>query len=142
MEKISAINKKHQKIIDNYVKYVQGIVYVATEDYSYNKFLEFNDILDNVTRYTNSFKNIVSEKAKTREWAYMIPNLVLYSCMGFLTGISNKKNSEVIEKLSSKLFDRTLDVVGETTDILHDIEAEEKKRDLIAKIHKKNEHYS
>ena len=62
--------------------------------------------------------------------------------MGFLTGISNKNNYEVIEKLSSKLFDKTLDVVGETTDILHDIEAEDKKRKIIAKIHNNNEHYS
>lgn len=142
MERVSAINKKHQKLIDGYIKYVQGIVYVATEDFSYNKFVEFNDIIDNVTKYTNSFKEIVSGKSKTREWAYMIPNLMLYSCMGFLTGISNKNNYEVIEKLSSKLFDKTLDVVGETTDILHDIEAENKKRKIIAKIHNNNEHYS
>lgn len=128
--------------MDSYVKYVQGIVYVATEDYSYNKFKEFNDILNNVTRYTNAYKNIVSQKSKMREWAYMIPNLMLYSCMGFLTGISNEKNNEVIERLSSKLFDKTLDVVGETTDILHDIEEENKKRKILAKIQKNNEHYS
>ena len=128
--------------MDSYVKYVQGIVYVATEDYSYNKFKEFNDILNNVTRYTNAYKNIVSQKSKMREWAYMIPNLMLYSCMGFLTGISNEKNIEVIERLSSKLFDKTLDVVGETTDILHDIEEENKKRKILAKIQKNNEHYS
>lgn len=142
MERVSAINKKHKKLMDSYVKYVQGIVYVATEDYSHNKFKEFNDILNNVTRYTNAYKNIVSQKSKMREWAYMIPNLMLYSCMGFLTGISNEKNIEVIERLSSKLFDKTLDVVGETTDILHDIEEENKKRKILAKIQKNNEHYS
>ena len=79
MERVSAINKKHQKLIDSYIKYVQGIVYVATEDFSYNKFIEFNDIIDNVTKYTNSFKELVSGKSKTREWAYMIPNHMLYS---------------------------------------------------------------
>lgn len=134
MEKICAINKKHEKLMNNYVKYVQKIVYAATEDYSYNKFAEFNEIIDNVTRYANAFKNIVSEQAKIREWAYMIPNLLLYSCMGFLSGISHEKNYEAIEALRSKLFDKTLDVVGQTTDILHDIEAEEKKTKIIAKI--------
>ena len=81
---VSSLNEKHEKILHKYMKFVQGTVYSATEEYNSDKFLEFNDIIANIIKYTNSFNNTLTSSSRRTEWAYMTPNLLLYSTIGFL----------------------------------------------------------
>lgn len=138
--KMYSLNKKHSKLIEKYMKFVQSIIYEATEDCGYKKFSDFNEILVNIVNYINAFKTMVKSNNRLNEWAYMIPNLILYSSMGFMTGIKNKNNSDEIDKLQEVLFEKTLDFVGETSDILTDIKTKENIRERILTIKKeKNE---
>jgi len=71
----------------------------------------------------------------------MTPNLILYSCIGFLSGIRNKENGELMDRLSEELFEITIDVIGETTDILEDINIkEEMQKKILTNLKKINEH--
>ena len=138
---ISSLNAKHEKMLTKYVKFIQGTAYRATEDYSSEKFLDFNEILENIVTYTNTFNKIVKSSSRRNEWAYMTPNLMMYATMGFLTGVKEKENSEFIEELTEIMFERTVDFIGETTDILHDIKVKEDIQRKILKLTKeKNEH--
>ena len=138
---ITSLNKKHEQILTKYVKFIQGTVYNATEDYESKKFLDFNEILENIVNYTNAFNKIVKTQNKTAEWAYMTPNLMLYATMGFLSGIKRKENSRYIDELSESMFERTVDFIGETTDILEDIKTKERIQEKILNLTKqKNEH--
>ena len=47
--KLSSLNIKHAKLLDKYIKYLQGIAYEATEFSSHKKFEEFNEILYNIS---------------------------------------------------------------------------------------------
>ena len=133
--KMQSLNPQHDKLLQEYVSFIKGIVFEATAYSAQGKFNEFNHIINNVFRYTNSFRNIVKERGKIKEWAYMTPNLMLYSCMGFLAGIRNKQNNELIDELSSQLFEKTVDVVGESSEILDRLKKERliKKRIAIIK---------
>ena len=102
--KLSSLNIKHAKLLDKYIKYLQGIAYEATEFSSHKKFEEFNEILYNIANYTNAFKKIVKNSNRVGEWVYMPPNLMLYASMGFLTGIKNKTNKKLIDELSEDLL--------------------------------------
>ncbi len=138
---ITSLNKKHEQILTKYVRFIQGTVYNATEDYESKKFLDFNEILENIVNYTNAFSKIVKDKNKTTEWAYMTPNLMLYATMGFLSGIKRKENSSYIDELSELMFEKTVDFIGETTDILEDIKIKEKIQEKILNLtNQKNEH--
>ena len=134
--KLSSLNIKHAKLLDKYIKYLQGIAYEATEFSSHKKFEEFNEILYNIANYTNAFKKIVKNSNRVGEWVYMPPNLMLYASMGFLTGIKNKTNKKLIDELSEDLFEKTVDFVGETADILDDIKEKDEIEEKIKIIKK------
>ena len=71
----------------------------------------------------------------------MSPNLMLYSCMGFLTGIKNKYNDDKIDYLSEILFEKTIEVVERTSAIIENLEYEQSKKEKIELIKiKRNEH--
>jgi len=135
---VSSLNKKHEEILHKYMKFVQGTVYSATEEYNSSKFLDFNDIIANIINYTNSFNNTLTSSSRRAEWAYMTPNLLLYSTIGFLAGVKSDKNSELIDELSEDLFETTVDFVGETTDILESIKMKEDiQKRILTEINKK-----
>ncbi len=135
---LSSLNKKHEEILHKYMKFVQGTVYSATEEYNSSKFLDFNDIIANIINYTNSFNNTLTSSSRRAEWAYMTPNLLLYSTIGFLAGVKSDKNSELIDELSEDLFETTVDFVGETTDILESIKMKEDiQKRILTEINKK-----
>jgi len=135
--KMYSLNKKHARLIEKYMKFVQGVIYESTEDYTCEKYSDYNEILINIINYVNAFKKMVKTDNRLNEWAYMIPNLIMYSSMGFMTGIKNKKNSDQIDKLSELLFEKTLDFVGETSDILTDIRTRDEIQKRLIKIKRK-----
>lgn len=116
--KVDALNKKHAKYLNRYIKCVQGIMYSSTEGVAEGKFNEINDLLTNVVRFANKFKENAISKEELSEWCYMIPNLMLYSSVGFLIGIKTKKNKEDINNSIEELFDKTLSMTSKTSEIL------------------------
>lgn len=138
---INSLNQYHEDIMKKYISFVQKTVYLATEGFEARKFLDFNEILENIIIYSNAFNKIVKSSNKRAEWAYMTPNLILYSCIGFLSGIRNGKNNKLIDELSEDLFEKAVDVMGETTDILEDINIQENiQKKILTNINKINEH--
>ena len=84
---------------------------------------------------------MLSSSNRRTEWAYMTPNLMLYATIGFLSGVRNDKNTELIDELSEDLFETTVDFVGETTDILDDIQQKEEiQRKILTNQKTQNEH--
>ena len=134
---LASLNKKHEEILHKYVNSVKATVFEATDDYTVQKFMDFNEIIINIVNYTNSFNKIVKTSSRRNEWAYMTPNLLLYATMGFLAGIKNDKNEEDIEELSEELFETTVDFIGETTDILQDMHTKEAIQKEILTFNKK-----
>ena len=61
--KVGALNKEHAKYLNKYIKYVQGVMYKATEFADAGKYNEIHDLLDNVIRFANQFQTNVSNKA-------------------------------------------------------------------------------
>ncbi len=140
--KLASINREHAKLLNKYVKYLQGAAYEATEFSAPNKFEEFNEILHNIANYTNAFSKIVKDSKKKGEWVYMPPNLMLYASVGFLTGIKNKTNKRLISELLEDVFEKTVDFVGETADILDEMKEKEQIEEKIKIIQKERNEYN
>ena len=139
---IGSLNQEHEEILTKYIKFIQGTIYNATEDCDGTKFLDFNDILENIITYTNTFNKIVKTSNRRAEWAYMTPNLILYATMGFLSGIKKNDNCKLIDELSEEMFERTVDFIGETTDILEDIRTKERIQKEILQLTKQNNEHN
>tara|TARA_R100001015_G_C4634784_1_gene202095 strand:+ start:2369 stop:2773 length:405 start_codon:yes stop_codon:yes gene_type:complete len=111
-------NDKHRHILQKYMKYVKSVVYYVTEDEIAGKFSDFNNILNTIINYSNEFKETNKQNGEiSEEWRYMLPNLVLFSTIGFLSGINNSSMNEQIEKLKNNLFIKTSEMIGQITDI-------------------------
>jgi hypothetical protein len=45
---LASLNKKHEEILQKYVSFVKSTVFEATDDYSVEKFMDFNEIIKNI----------------------------------------------------------------------------------------------
>tara|TARA_R100000656_G_scaffold114243_1_gene86630 strand:- start:381 stop:809 length:429 start_codon:yes stop_codon:yes gene_type:complete len=134
--KIKGINSRHSKLLVKYVNFIQGLVYEATEFSGTEKFASFNEVLHNSIQYSNTFKKIMKTPNTERDWVYLAPNLMLYSCLGFFAGIKNKHNKHLIESLSEELLEKTIEFLGCTSDILEAIAKEKDVKERIKVIQK------
>ena len=134
--KLKGINSRHSKLLVKYVNFIQGLVYEATEFSGTEKFASFNDVLQNSIQYSNTFKKIMKTPNTEREWVYLAPNLMLYSCLGFFAGIKDKHNRRLIEPLSEELLEKTIEFLGCTSDILEAIDKEKDVKERIKVIQK------
>ena len=134
---LSSLNKKHEEILYKYVNFIKATVFEATDNYTVQKFMDFNGILKNIINYSNAFNKIVKTPNRRNEWAYMTPNLMLYATMVFLEGIKNNENEDIIKELSDTLFETTVEFIGKTTDILEDIKIKETLQKEILTINNK-----
>lgn len=132
--KIDAINQKHAGYLERYVKNIQGIMFDATERARIGKFSEINDLLSNVIRYSNTFKEYTKNPNEVNEWCYMIPNLMMYASTGFLIGIRNKNNTEDINIAIDRLFEKTVDMTSRTNKMLDELEELGKLEKLLTNV--------
>tara|TARA_R110000824_G_scaffold397267_3_gene599861 strand:+ start:6304 stop:6723 length:420 start_codon:yes stop_codon:yes gene_type:complete len=120
--KVDALNKEHAKYLNKYIKYVQGIMYNATDLANEGKYNEIHDLLGNVVRFANEFKTNIGKKEELSEWCYMIPNLMLYSSVGFLIGIKTRESKHLIDKAIDDLFKKTVTMTSVTSGIIEDLD--------------------
>ena len=118
MTDIVCDNIKHKKILEKYLHNVKGGIYHITEEENIGKFNDFNDILDMIISYSNEFgQDHKQDESLMLEWRYMIPNLVVFSAVGFLAGIDRDGIRKDIDRMKKNLFRKTSQIIGETYDI-------------------------
>jgi hypothetical protein len=135
--KIEAINKKHESYLKEYIKDIQEIMFDATENTNEGKFSEINNLLGNVVRYSNKFKEYTNGAKDINEWCYMIPNLMMYASTGFLIGIKDDNNTDDVDEAIDRLFENTVRITSETTKMLDKLEAIGELEELITDLIKK-----
>jgi hypothetical protein len=135
--KIDAINSKHAGYLQKYIKNIQEIMFDATEKAHIGKFSEINDLLSNVIRYANKFKEYTNSPTDVNEWCYMIPNLMMYASTGFLIGIRSKENTDDINEAIDRLFAKTVKITSDTNKLLDELEALGELENLLTNVMKK-----
>ena len=109
----------------------------ATEKAHVGKFSEINDLLSNVIRYANKFKEYTNNPTDVNEWCYMIPNLMMYASAGFLIGIRSKENTNDINEAIDRLFAKTVKITSDTNELLDELEALGELENLLTNVMKK-----
>lgn len=130
---IDYLNKKHKKLVDGYIGYVKEIVYYATEDSQKGKYNEYSALITTIIEYSNNFYKGVNPYNNTKEeFAFMIPNLIFYMSIGFLTGLQKKKTRVDTMMMIEKIADTTQGVTGEIAEILIKEERQDKREELFS----------
>jgi len=126
MEKFKHINAKHEDMVTNYLIYIQKQVYVATETADSGKYDDFQELLEDIMMYHNDFVGIGLNDDNLEEWMFAIPNLTMFTSLGFFAGLRNEENDDIIERCVQNVYTSTMEVVGSLSDLIKD-EAEIKK---------------
>tara|TARA_A100001515_G_scaffold83138_1_gene65914 strand:+ start:2429 stop:2821 length:393 start_codon:yes stop_codon:yes gene_type:complete len=123
MEQLVYINEEHQRIIEDYMTFVQRKVYEVTETAKIGKFSDFQDLLHDIKQYHNDFFEIALKDDTIGEWMFSIPNLCMFMVMGFFAGLKSDVNVDLIESYANEIHEMTMDTVAVLSDFLKDMES-------------------
>lgn len=122
MNEFKHINKKHDELVTKYLVYIQKQVYNATETADNGKYADFQELLEDVVMYHNDFEETGLNKDNLEEWMFTIPNLTMFTALGFFAGLRNKENDEQVEVCVRNVYSSTMDIVGSLSDLMKDQE--------------------
>jgi len=124
------LNESHQEVIEMLMDDVKKIMYYATEDEISGKYQDFLNILDSVYLYSNNFHDttlkIEGDDGVMAEFIFLIPNMLFYTAIGFLTGLKTNENSDDMAIHLEKIGSLCENSTSELADVL--IDATDKKR--------------
>ena len=126
---ISYLNNKHQEVVENYIKHLKELMYYATETAANGKYQEFLEIMSSVYMYSNNFHDSMSRKKDNgvlAEFLFLIPNMMFYTCIGFLTALKTDDNYKDMGRYLEGIASATENATGEIADILIDTEEKQK----------------
>jgi hypothetical protein len=123
MGEIIYINEEHKAIIEEYLKFIQRDVYDVTENANCGKFSDFQELLDDILRYHNDFVDMPMKENNFDEWIFSIPNLCMFTSLGFYAGLKNKENEKMIQTHIDLIHETTMNTFAVLSDFLNDVEA-------------------
>ena len=138
MENVTTLNGQHKVLISKHMKFLQARIFMITErDNTIGKFLDFQDIIDTIIKYSNDFEKHAKNDRGEDVWLYMIPTLSLYASLGFIAGIKNDQMETVIDfdEESRNLVESTLDLIGRLSDVLQEHREREGINNEMQKLH-------
>jgi len=122
MEEIQGINQQHTRILQEFIVYVQKQTYLITESEDEGKYQDFEEVMQDVFAYYIDFKKYaVKDEEGMEEWVYMLPNLLLYSFLGFLAGVKHKNNYRLINTIETKVVQATMETIGSISDMYKEV---------------------
>jgi hypothetical protein len=121
---ISYINDKHKEIVELHLRKIKKAMYFATEDVGEGKYQDFLEIMNSVYLYSNNFyENMVEKKgddALLEEFIFLIPNMVFYTSIGFLTALKDGENDFVSRSSLEEIGGYCENATSELADIIID----------------------
>ena len=104
---------------------VKKIMYYATEDEIVGKYQDFLNILDSVYLYSNNFHDttlkIEDDNGVTAEFIFLIPNMLFYTAIGFLTALKTNDNADEMAVHLERIGSFCENSTSELADVLIDV---------------------
>ena len=126
------LNEGHQEVVEVLMEDVKKIMYYATEDEIAGKYQDFLNILDSVYLYSNNFHDttlkIEGDNGAMAEFIFLIPNMLFYTAIGFLTALKTEENQDDMVVHLEKIASLCENSTGELADVL--IDATDRKEDI------------
>ena len=129
-KEILYLNNNHKDVVERLMKDVKELMYYATEEEISGKYQDFLNILDSVYLYSNNFHEttlkLEGDNGVMAEFIFLIPNMIFYSAIGFLTALKNEDNSKYMKGYLEDIASFCENATSELADVLID-ETEKKK---------------
>ncbi len=119
------LNAEHEKIVEKNLLRVKRLMYFATENAERGKYHDFIEILESIYLYSNNFYTTKvfkkgSDSASTEEFLFLIPNMLFYTAIGFLSALKGTDSNNHIKNSLQKLVFNFEEITSELADVLID----------------------
>ncbi|QDP63188.1 MAG: hypothetical protein Unbinned5930contig1000_31 [Prokaryotic dsDNA virus sp.] len=111
MLEIKTLNRKHTRLIDEYLTKIDETIYNATEDETSDKMLAFRDIKTRGIGFSNSLAIEFLRDDRAEDWIMMLPNFMVFSVIGFVTALKTKDNSLALTEIIDELYEYHLTAI-------------------------------
>ena len=130
-KEILYLNDQHEEIVESHLKTIKKLMYFATEDVDGGKYQDFLHIVNSIFLYSNNFHKTMVNKVDTdngvvAEFIFLIPNMIFYTAIGFLTALKDGENNEDMKDALEKIGVSCENTTSELADII--IDESEKKQ--------------
>jgi hypothetical protein len=131
---IKSLNKKHQVILELFVKEIEGFIYRITEDQKFGAYNNFQPVISNAKQLHNNIGGqIENMNIDESEWAYMFPNYLLFAGIGFASAIKTKENEDYINDETEDLFILISETICELEEMINERKFVKNKKDALLK---------
>lgn len=125
------LNDQHEEIVESHLKTIKKLMYFATEDVDGGKYQDFLHIVNSIFLYSNNFHKTMVNKVDTdngvvAEFIFLIPNMIFYTSIGFLTALKDGENNEDMKDALERIGVSCENTTSELADII--IDESEKKQ--------------
>ena len=100
-------------------------MYYATENETAGKYQDFLNILDSVYLYSNNFHDTTlkteDDNGVMAEFIFLIPNMLFYTAIGFLTALKTECNADFMCSHLEKVGSLCENSTSELADVLIDV---------------------
>lgn len=125
------LNDQHEEIVESHLKTIKKLMYFATEDVDGGKYQDFLHIVNSIFLYSNNFHKTMVDKVDTdngvvAEFIFLIPNMIFYTSIGFLTALKDGENDDDMKEALEKIGLSCENTTSELADII--IDESEKKQ--------------
>tara|TARA_R110001583_G_scaffold30051_3_gene104253 strand:- start:182 stop:619 length:438 start_codon:yes stop_codon:yes gene_type:complete len=136
-KEILYLNENHQDIVEKLMKDVKELMYFATENEIRGKYQDFLNIIESVYLYSNNFHEttlkVEGDNGVMAEFIFLIPNMLFYTSIGFLTALKNYENSSYMKDYLEDVASFCENATAELADVLIDATDEKKLLENILK---------
>jgi hypothetical protein len=136
-KEILYLNENHQDIVEKLMKDVKELMYFATENEIRGKYQDFLNIIESVYLYSNNFHEttlkVEGDNGVMAEFIFLIPNMLFYTSIGFLTALKNYENSSYMKDYLEDVASFCENATAELADVLIDATDEKKLLESILK---------
>ncbi len=124
------LNFNHESVVEKLMKDLKSTMYFATENEITGKYQHFLEIIDSVYLYSNNFHEttlkIDKDNGVMAEFIFLIPNMLFYTSIGFLTALKNSENSSYMQVYLEDIANYCENATSELADVLIDVKDEKK----------------
>ena len=111
MLEIKTLNRKHTRLIDEYLTKIDETIYHATEGETSDKMLAFKDIKTRGIGFSNSLAIEFLRDDRAEDWIMMLPNFMVFSVIGFVTALKTKNNNQELTEIIDELYEYHLTAI-------------------------------
>ena len=119
---IKTINSQHAKLLDVYMSKIDETIYNATEGLPAYRYSSFETVKRRGIGMSNEMANHYIEDGGAEEWSMTLPNFLIFSVLGFLSGIKTEDNEKELEDITEELYKFHVKSIDKLTDIGYQFE--------------------